>query len=188
MDTPRLLLHTCCAPCVAYVYRLLQPDYEITSYFYNPNIAPYDEYRIRRDELFRFAEHEKFKVIEGERDHKRWTSRVKEYRSLGERSLRCHECYRIRLEQSFRYAVHNNYQLVATVLSISPHKDADMINHIGSELQEKYGVPFLKADFKKKNGFKKSVEISREHNFYRQNYCGCIYSKLERDKNSVYSR
>ncbi len=188
MNTPRLLLHTCCAPCVAYVYRLLQHEYDISAYFYNPNIAPYEEYRIRRDELIRFGQNESFRVIEGDRDHKRWTSLVKEYRFLGERSPRCHECYRIRLEQSFKYALQNNYQVVATVLSISPHKDADMINQIGSELQEKYNVPFLKADFKKKNGFKKSVELSREYNFYRQNYCGCIYSKLERDKNSVYSR
>jgi len=166
----------------------LRTEYQVTAYFYNPNIAPRGEYERRRNELFRFSENESFPVIEGERDHGRWTSIVKEYRRLGERSQRCWECYRIRLERTFQYAAENNFQVVATVLSISPHKDANKINQIGSELERKYGVSFLQADFKKKDGFKKAAEISREYGFYRQDYCGCIYSKLERSTNSVYSR
>ena len=166
---------------------MLSPDYRVTSYYYNPNIAPQDEYERRRDELLRFAEKESFPVIEGERDHRRWTGLVRDYRRLGERSQRCWECYRMRLERTFQYAVEHNFQVVATVLSISPHKDAKKINQIGSELESKYGINFLQADFKKKDGFKKAAEISREHGFYRQNYCGCVYSRLERNKNSVYS-
>ncbi|MFC1669279.1 epoxyqueuosine reductase QueH [Spirochaetota bacterium] len=175
-----LLLHTCCAPCTSYVYRLLSEDYNVTCFFYNPNIAPALEYNKRLDELLRYSKEAGFPVIAGDYDARQWTLSAKKYRHLGERSARCFECYRYRLEATFREAVMAGADIVTTSLSISPLKDAKMINKIGKELQEEFGIEFMEADFKKKDGYKKSVELSKSHGFYRQNYCGCIYSKMER--------
>ncbi|MCP4133311.1 MAG: epoxyqueuosine reductase QueH [bacterium] len=177
-----LLLHTCCAPCMSYVYELLKAEYRVTAYFYNPNIAPAGEYTKRLSELKRFASLKDFLLLYGEYDIRDWAARVKEYRSCGERSPRCFECYRFRLEKSFKKARDCKADIVATVLSISPHKDAAMLNTIGKELEQEYGIEFLEADFKKKDGFKKSAALSKEYGFYRQDYCGCVYSRLERDK------
>ena len=114
--------------------------------------------------------------------------RVKQYRFFGERSRRCWECYRMRLEESFKKAGELGIASVTTSLSISPHKDAAMINRIGKELEGQYGVRFIEGDFKKGDGYRKSAALSRIYGFYRQNYCGCIYSKLERDRDSAWSR
>lgn len=179
MQKKDLILHTCCAPCVGYVYELLSVEYSVVSYFYNPNITPLHEYEKRLNELQRFAIQKNFPAIEGPRDFRNWTQRVKKYRFAGERSKRCWECYRIRLEETFREAQRRKSDIVATVLSISPHKDAEMINRIGSELAAQFDIPFLEADFKKKDGFKKSVELSNKYGFYRQSYCGCVYSRNE---------
>ncbi len=182
----KILLHSCCAPCSGYVFELLEPEYAITSLFYNPNIAPMKEYKKRLEELRNFCDLKKITLIEGEYDPGRWTGMVKEHRFSGERSERCRVCYEIRLRKSFECAAANNINIVATTLSISPHKDADMINDIGKKLAGEFGIEFIEADFKKNDGFKKSLELSRAHGFYRQNYCGCVYSKLERDKNSLW--
>jgi len=182
----KLLLHTCCAPCFSHVYEVLKDSYNVTSYFYNPNISPRDEYEKRLSELKRYAEEIGFQLIVGSYDIRDWTQRVKPFRFMGERSERCWNCYHFRLEKTFIHAVDEGYDIVATSLSISPHKDAYRINKSGNELEKKYGIPFLTADFKKKDGFKKSVELSKKHGFYRQNYCGCIYSKMERETASVY--
>ena len=179
-----LLLHTCCAPCISHVYEILKDTYSITSFFFNPNIAPLSEYRKRLHELDTFAALKGFPVVEGPYIPREWVSRVKEYRFLGERSRRCWECYRLRLEKTFQYARDRDFNMVASVLSISPHKDADMINAIGRELEKHYRVPFLEANFKKNNGFAESVKLSKHYGFYRQDYCGCVYSRLERDRNS----
>ncbi len=180
MGKKEILLHTCCAPCIGYVYQLLHDEYEVISFFYNPNISPPSEYEKRLYELQQFAFKSGFPLVEGPRDSRNWTERVKEYRFEGERSRRCRECYRIRLEETFKEAGKRKIDIVTTVLSISPHKDAMMINSIGKELSVLYNIAFLEADFKKKNGFKKSVEISKENGFYRQNYCGCVYSQHQR--------
>lgn len=183
-----LLLHSCCAPCAAYVCDLLKDSFDVTLYFYNPNIAPRAEYEIRLDELRRFSAGRALPLVEGERRARDWTAAVKQYRFMGERSERCRSCIRFRLEGAFAHAKEHGHGVVATTLSISPHKDAGMINETGKELDLRYGIEFLPADFKKDGGFRRSVEISRAFGFYRQHYCGCMYSKLERDKSSSWHR
>ncbi|MBN2403059.1 MAG: epoxyqueuosine reductase QueH [Spirochaetes bacterium] len=182
----RLLLHSCCAPCFGYVYELLESQYSIIPFFYNPNIAPLTEYNKRLEELKNFCGLKKVKLSIGEYDAKSWTSVVKEHRFSGERSERCWLCYEVRLRRSFEYAAANSIDMVTTTLSISPHKDAARINILGKKLSMEFGIEFLEADFKKNDGFKKSLELSKAYGFYRQNYCGCIYSKLERDKKSLW--
>lgn len=183
-----LLLHTCCAPCLSGVLFQLQPAYRVTAFYYNPNIAEISEYQSRFDELLRYADMEGFPVVEGQKDSRRWFDLIRDYRHLGEKSSRCDLCYRMRLEMTFRYASTHGYDAVATVLSVSPHKKVDVINTIGRELSLAYGIDFLERDFKKNNGFKISVENSRRYSFYRQNYCGCVYSQKERDKTSLWGK
>ena len=186
MKIKSLLLHTCCAPCFSYVYELLKSSNNIISYFYNPNIAPKSEYLKRLEELNRFSNKWDYELFIGEYDIKKWTASVKPYRFSGERSERCWKCYRIRLEETFNFARINGIQKVGTVLSISPYKDTRFINSIGKELEQKYGIEFLEANFKKEDGYKKSVNLSKRHGLYRQDYCGCIYSRMERDRNSLW--
>jgi len=181
-----MLLHTCCAPCLGYVFEVVSQDFEVTAFYYNPNISPKDEYNLRLKELIDYSKKRGFPVIEGQYNHTEWLRAIKPYRLLGERSERCNVCYRFRLEETFNFAKENGFDIVATVLSISPHKIAAWINEAGNFFGEKYGVDFFEADFKKKDGYKKSVEISKANDFYRQDYCGCIYSKLERDPSSIW--
>lgn len=173
---------------MCYVYELLHEKYDVSAYYYNPNIMPVDEYNKRFRELEGFSNLKKFELLETEPDRKEWIRRIRPLRYLGERSQRCHECYHVRLEQTFRMAEKEKFDIVASSLSISPHKDADAINHIGASLSSEYGIPFHEADFKKKDGFKKSAAMSRSYGFYRQDYCGCIYSMLEKDPGSEWSK
>jgi epoxyqueuosine reductase len=188
LNRKKLLLNTCCAPCFSYVYELLKGSYNVTSFYYNPNIAPVSEYKKRLNELLNFAQNKKLKLIEGEYDSKNWTTAVKPFRFKGERSFRCRECYRYRLERSFIYAKDKRYDIVCTTLSVSPYKDSRILNNIGKELEQRYNIEYLESDFKKNDGYKKSIELSNVYGFYRQNYCGCIYSKMERDKGSIWYR
>jgi predicted adenine nucleotide alpha hydrolase (AANH) superfamily ATPase len=167
---------------MSYVHGLLEDSHQIIAFYYNPNIAPQSEYDKRLTELKRFSEMKEFPLFIGSFDAGEWTERVKRYRFCGEKSERCWECYRMRLEEAFKKAGELGVDAVTTSLSVSPHKDAAVINHIGKELEKFSGIEFLDADFKKGNGYKKSVELSRMYGFYRQNYCGCIYSKIERQK------
>ncbi len=160
----------------------------MTAFYYNPNISPESEYRKRLEELEAYSAGIGLKVLVGSYDIRSWTARVKEYRFMGERSPRCRECISMRLEKTFETAAEQGMGRVAATLSISPHKDANMINSIGKELEGRFGIEFFRADFKKNNGYRKSVEISRERGFYRQNYCGCIYSKMERNRDSLWMR
>ena len=173
---PRLLLHLCCAPCSSYVVELLAPSFHQILYFYDPNIHPYEEYVKRRDEAARHAGTMGIEFIEGPYDVDRWRELTTGREEDPERGQRCSICYEMRLEEAARFAGKMKCEYFATVLSISPHKDAGRINEIGYKLSEKYGVRYLPADFKKRDGFKKSMELSRRHGFYRQNYCGCLYS------------
>jgi predicted adenine nucleotide alpha hydrolase (AANH) superfamily ATPase len=182
----KLLLHSCCAPCFGYVHELLSPEYNITAYFFNPNIAPKNEYELRLSEIERYCIKLNIPFFQGKYSIKEWTSQVKDYRFLGERSERCHICIELRLRKTFEFAKKNGYDTVTTTLSISPHKDSDMINSTGRKLSEEFTIKFLESDFKKNDGFKRSLEISAEQDFYRQNYCGCIYSKLERNRKSLW--
>lgn len=179
-----LLIHTCCAPCVSHVYELFAGSHDVTVFYYNPNIAPREEYGRRLSELERFGRARGFPLVVGDYNVREWTLRVEKYADLGERSQRCWECYRFRLEESFRKAKEMGIAAVTTSLSISPHKDAAMINKIGKELEGTTGVAFIEGDFKKNDGFRRSVELSREYGFYRQDYCGCVYSRRESEASS----
>lgn len=185
--TPRLLLHACCAPCSSYVLEYLSKYFEITIYYYNPNIYPETEYQRRMDELKKFISNynsiNKINLIEENYNINDYYKAVKGYEKLGERSERCYKCYEFRMRNACIYAKENNFDYFTTTLSISPYKNSNWINEIGSDLEKEYDIKYLYADFKKKNGYKRSLELSKEYGLYRQEYCGCVYSKEERRNN-----
>lgn len=148
---------------------------------------PSDEYRKRYSELESYSLTRGFRLISEVPDIKQWVREIRDFRFHGESSERCWRCYEIRIENTFRKASELGFDIVATTLSISPHKNAEKINEIGERLSRKYGIEFYQADFKKNDGVRKSVEISKNNSFYRQNYCGCIYSKLEKNSSSLWS-
>ncbi len=181
---PTLLLHACCAPCSSAVLESLREHFLITLYFYNPNISPEGEFVFRLDELKRLVAEmgmNTTEVISPLYNPEEFYDIAKGLESLPEGSERCAKCYRLRLEKSVLYAKENGFDYVTTTLSISPYKNAQWLNEIGLELSEKYGVKYLFSDFKKGNGYKRSCQLSEEFNLYRQNYCGCIYSKKQAD-------
>ncbi|MBQ2946766.1 MAG: epoxyqueuosine reductase QueH [Bacilli bacterium] len=183
--TPKLLLHACCAPCSSYVLEYLSEFFEITIYYYNPNIHPENEYIRRLNELRKFLTEFKSKnkinLVEEIYNPLEYFNEVKGLENLGEKSKRCYKCYKLRMEKAVEYAKNNNFDYFTTTLSISPYKKSDWINEIGGMLENKYNIKYLYADFKKKNGYKRSLELSKEYGLYRQDYCGCIYSKQERE-------
>lgn len=183
-STPKLLLHACCAPCSSYVLEYLSKYFEITLYYYNPNIHPKLEYNRRIEELKKFLNEfngeNKIDLVEEEYNTLEYFNEVKGLEDLGERSRRCYNCYKFRMDKAAKYAKNNNFDYFTTTISISPYKISNWINEIGSKLEKKYNINYLYADFKKKNGYKRSLELSKQHNLYRQDYCGCIYSKEER--------
>ena len=182
-NKPKLLLHACCGPCSSYVIEYLSNYFDITIYYYNPNIYPELEYTRRLKELKKFISkfNSSVTVIEEKYDPNEFYKNIKGLEKLGEKSERCYECYKLRLNNSAKYAKNNNFDYFTTTLSISPYKNAEWINKIGIELQKKYDVKYLVADFKKKNGYKRSLELSKEYKLYRQEYCGCVYSMQERE-------
>lgn len=177
---PTLLLHSCCAPCSSYVLEYLSNYFKITVLYYNPNIYPEEEYSIRRDEQQKFIKDLKTKhpvsFLEIGYNDNSYYNAVKGLESEKEGGLRCYKCYQLRLEQTATLAKELKFDYFTTTLSVSPYKNSLKINEIGAFLSEKYQINYLYADFKKKNGYKRSIELSKEYNLYRQNYCGCIYS------------
>jgi hypothetical protein len=159
------------------VIDLLKEYFDLLLYFYDPNIQPKEEYERRCDESRRYADEKGIPFVEGSYDVENWNALVRGYEDSPERGERCRLCYEMRMAEAARFAGENDSSYFTTVLSISPHKDAARINEIGFALQERFGVKYLPADFKKKEGFKKSLALSKEHGFYRQDYCGCLYSK-----------
>lgn len=176
---PTMLLHTCCAPCSTHVLEMLNKYFELTLYFYDPNIHPREEYEMRRDEMKEYAYKISISFVEGCYDVNRWFDLTRSREADREGSERCFICYEMRLREAARFAGDNGFEYFGTVLSISPHKRADIINRIGLSLAGEYGLKYLEADFKKKDGFKRSIVMSREHGLYRQDYCGCVYSRLK---------
>jgi predicted adenine nucleotide alpha hydrolase (AANH) superfamily ATPase len=176
----KLLLHICCAPCSTEVFSRLSSEHHVTGYFYNPNIHSHKEYESRLKDLTRFSKIAGYEFLEGDYDMKEWFKATKGLKNEPEGGRRCETCFRIRLNQTARAAVEGGFEGFTTTLSISPHKNSRKINEIGRELSEKYGLRFIEADFKKKDGFKKSIEKAREHELKRQNYCGCVFSKLSK--------
>lgn len=181
---PRLLLHSCCAPCSSYVLEYLSKYFKITIFFYNPNIYPLDEYSRRVVEQKRFiselkVEHE-IDFIEGKYDTENFYEISKGLENEREGGTRCFKCYELRLEEAAAIAKDKGYDYFTTTLSISPHKNAQKLNEIGQKLSTEYNIKYLYSDFKKKEGYKRSIELSNEYNLYRQDYCGCVFSKNER--------
>ena len=187
--TPRLFLHSCCAPCSSYALEYLSRYFEITVFFYNPNISPAEEYEKRVEEIRRMIGEMEFvhpvKLVEGEYDPQVFFRMAKGMEHIPEGGERCFGCYRLRMEEAARLAKEGNYDYFTTTLSISPLKNAQKINEIGEELAEIYQVSHLPSDFKKKNGYKRSIELSGEYELYRQDYCGCVFSKREREENKM---
>lgn len=178
---PRLFLHSCCAPCSSYVLEYLSRYFEITVFFYNPNISPKEEYEKRVREMRRMISEMSFvhpvAFKEGVYRPGDFYAMAKGLEDTPEGGERCFGCYRLRMEETARLAKEGGYDYFTTTLSISPLKDAGKINEIGEKLAEACQVPHLPSDFKKKNGYKRSVELSAEYGLYRQNYCGCVFSK-----------
>ncbi|PWB38879.1 MAG: recombinase [Parcubacteria group bacterium] len=178
----RLLLHTCCAPCAIYVIKKLTKEFSVSIFFYDPNIHPRREYNQRRDEMRGYAQKIGLDFQEGEYDSIRWLTATQGLENEPERGRRCDVCFDLRLAKTASQAKAEQYDVWATVLTISPHKDAERINAIGNRLAGQYGITFLDGDWKKQDGFKTASRFSRAENFYRQDYCGCLYSKAEKER------
>lgn len=182
-NVPTLLLHSCCAPCSSYVLEYLSNYFKITILYYNPNISPIEEFNKRVEEQKRLISllDTKYPVsfIEGNYDNDIYETAIRGLENEPERGKRCYVCYELRLRECAKLAKEKGYDYFSTTLSISPYKNSNWLNEIGSKLEKEYQVNYLYADFKKKNGYKRSIELSNIYHLYRQNYCGCIYSKKE---------
>ena len=178
---PKLLLHSCCAPCSSYVIEYLTKYFDITIFYYNPNISPYDEYLKRKDEQIRLIKEinnvNKLDIAYCDYDNDAYEDKIKGLECEPERGNRCTVCFKMRLGKTAEEAIEKNYDYFGTTLTVSPYKDAKLINEIGLELGKKLNIKYLVSDFKKKDGYKKSIELSKKYNLYRQDYCGCKYSK-----------
>ena len=183
-EKPSLLLHACCAPCSSHTLDFLNRRFEITLYFCNPNIAPEEEYDFRLSELKRLVQEMKLdvKIAEETYDPTSFTELAKGLEALPERGERCRKCIAYRLKKAGEKAKELKCDYFTTTLTISPHKDCKFINECGAEISAECGVAYLFSDFKKHDGYKHSIELSRQYNLYRQNYCGCIYSKINSQK------
>lgn len=178
--TPSLLLHSCCAPCSSYVLEYLTKYFKVTVFYYNPNIYPSAEFEKRRDEqarLIRAADYPNpVELIVPEYDQQEFYSAAASYENEREGGLRCSQCFALRLSRTAKEAKALGFDMFSTTLTVSPHKNAQIINPIGLEIGEKIGIPFLVSDFKKRNGYKRSIELSEKYGLYRQNWCGCRFA------------
>ncbi|MBR5376175.1 MAG: epoxyqueuosine reductase QueH [Lachnospiraceae bacterium] len=181
---PKLLLHVCCAPCSSYCMEYLTEHFDITLLFYNPNMDTAEEYEKRKDELLRLVKEAGFpvKAVTMPYEPQEYFEAVCGLEDIPEGGERCFACYELRLKRAAQYAALNGFDYFTTSLSISPYKNVGKINEIGERLAHEYGVRHLPSDFKKKNGYRRSIELSREYDLYRQDYCGCVFSKNERKK------
>ena len=177
----KLLLHSCCAPCASSVVERLKEDFDIVCYYSNPNITTLSEFIKRRDELLKLTEHFKVGFVSDEFDDKSFFESVKGKESLGERSARCESCFLLRLERTKNKCVELGIPYFATTLTLSPLKDYIAINRIGESLSSDNAI-YLSSNFKKGTGYLRSIELCKELGLYRQNYCGCVFSKAESDK------
>ena len=182
----KLLLHACCAPCSSAVLERLSNFFEITIFYYNPNITEEKEYLKRIEELKKYISLVKYKypisLIPGNYDPQKFFEMAKGLEDEPERGKRCYKCYAMRLEESARIADELGFDYFCTTLTLSPHKNSNWINEIGEDLNNRYNSIYLYSDFKKKNGYKRSIELSREYDLYRQDYCGCVYSLRDKMK------
>lgn len=183
---PTLLLHVCCAPCSSYVLETLSKYFKITILYYNPNIYPYEEFEKRYNEAKKLINEmpgcSDVEITDVGYNNNEFENAIEGFKDEKEGGKRCFKCYDLRLRKTVEFAKENNFDYFTTSLSISPYKNAKKLNEIGENLEKEYNIKYLYADFKKKNGYKRSIELSNEYNLYRQDYCGCIYSKEERNK------
>jgi hypothetical protein len=181
---PKLLLHSCCAPCSSRCIEFLSDYFDITVLYYNPNISPEEEYKKRKEEQIRFLKEfpskNKLDILDVEYNYNDFLNIAKGLENVKEGGARCFKCYKLRLEKTAILAKQNNFDYFATTLTVSPYKNSKVLNEIGALLEEKYNIPYLYSDFKKKEGYKRSIELAKKYNLYRQDYCGCIYSMIER--------
>ena len=182
----RLLLHCCCAPCSSAVLERLEPAFDVDIYYYNPNIEPLAEFEKRAAEEERFVRESRpgggVRVIVAEYDHAAFEEIARGRENLPERGERCYLCYALRMRNTALYARDHGYDCFTTSLSVSPYKSSRWINEIGLRLEAETGVPFVWSDFKKRDGYRRSIELSKEYGLYRQDWCGCVYSKAERER------
>jgi len=181
IDKPKkLLLHSCCAPCSSQVITFLTNYFDITILYYNPNISPKDEYIKRKEEQIRLIKEidktNKLDIIDCDYDNDLYEESIKGYEDCPERGNRCTICFKLRIEKTAKLAKELKYDYFCSTLTVSPYKNSKLINEIGIELSKKYNIKWLYSDFKKDNGYKKSIELSKKYNLYRQDYCGCKYS------------
>jgi predicted adenine nucleotide alpha hydrolase (AANH) superfamily ATPase len=178
---PKLLLHSCCGPCSTQVISKLTPYFDITILYYNPNIEPQEEYEKRKQEQIRFIKEfksiNKLDFMDCDYDNDSFIKMAQGLESEHEGGKRCHKCYELRLEKTAKLAKENNYDYFCTTLTVSPYKNSQVINELGKLIEDKYHIKYLYSDFKKEEGYKKSIEYSKKYHLYRQNYCGCHYSQ-----------
>lgn len=179
---PSLLLHVCCAPCAAYVIDLLKDEFEITAFFYNPNIHPLEEYMERAAEIKRYCENNHNDFVEYRYDPEVWLKATAGLENEPEGGQRCAVCFGLRLDIVANYADTEAYDFFGTTLTVSKYKNSEQVNKIGRKLSDEYGLPYLDRDFKENDGFRHSCDRAKEKGFYRQNYCGCVYSQKERER------
>lgn len=183
---PRLLIHSCCAPCSSYVLEYLNQYFEITVFYYNPNISPQSEFEKRAKEQCRLIDEmlpdANIKTVIADYDANEFFDTVKGLETEPEGGGRCLKCFELRLEKTAQLAKEQGFDFFTTTLTISPHKNAQILNDVGGKMASKYGVDYLFSDFKKKNGYRRSCELSEKYGLYRQNYCGCVFSKIEAEK------
>ena len=188
-EAPKLLLHSCCAPCSSYTLEYLSQYFDITVFYFNPNISPKSEFDKRLAEQKTLIEQlpskNSIKLVAGNYDYNEFLTVAKGYEDAPEGGERCFRCYRMRLEKTAALAKEKGFDYFCTTLSISPLKNSQKINEIGILTAERYGVKWLPSDFKKREGYKRSIELSRQYNLYRQNFCGCVYSKKESEKENI---
>jgi len=182
---PNLLLHSCCGPCSTQVLSFLVPYFNITVLYYNPNIEPKAEYEKRKSEQIRFIKefnHDNISFMDCDYDNESFHEAVRGLENEPEGGARCPVCFKLRMEYTAKLASSANYEYFGTTLTVSPYKNSAQINTIGALLEEKYGVKYLYSDFKKKDGYKNSIILSKEYNLYRQDYCGCMYGRSSKNE------
>ena len=188
-NTPKILLHSCCAPCSSYVITFLSNYFDITILYYNPNIAPQEEYEKRKNEQIKLIKtlntKNKLDFLDCDYENNIYNEVIKGYENIPEGGSRCHICFNLRLEKTAKLAKLNNYDYICSTLTVSPHKNSKVINEIGEKISNKYNIKWLYSDFKKNEGFKQSIELSKKYDLYRQDYCGCIHSKKDKEKQEI---
>ena len=182
MNNGKILIHVCCGICGAYVIEKLKPEFrDLVLFFYNPNIHPEEEYLKRLEVAEKLSKIYDIFLIVGDYNPEKYFKAAQGYEKEPEGGARCPICFRLRLNEAAKTAKENGCDYFTTTLTMGPQKKAEIVNAVGREEAEKFGIKFWDDDFKKKDGFKKTMEIAKKHNFYRQNYCGCVYSKMERE-------